>query len=117
VRIDRDRFVQALTNVLSNAYKYSPQGGAIELRLDTRRRSEQDWVGVAVRDHGIGMSAEEQQHLFERFFRARPAGQIPGTGLGMSMIKKIIDGHGGMVEVDSAPGRGTEVTLWLPLAD
>lgn len=115
VRIDRDRFAQALTNVLSNAYKYSPQGGAIELRLSTRRRSEQDWVGVAVRDHGIGMSAEEQQHLFERFFRAHPAGNIPGTGLGMSMIKKIIDGHGGMVEVDSAPGAGTEVTLWLPV--
>lgn len=114
VRIDRDRFVQALTNVLSNAYKYSPQGGAIELRLNTRRRGEQNWVGVAVRDHGIGMSAEEQQHLFERFFRAHPAGNIPGTGLGMSMIKKIIDGHGGIVEVDSAPGAGTEVTLWLP---
>lgn len=117
VRIDRDRFVQALTNVLSNAYKYSPLGGAIELRLATRHRGEQDWVGVAVRDHGIGMSVEEQQHLFERFFRAHPAGNIPGTGLGMSMIKKIIDGHGGMVEVESAPGRGTEVSLWLPRVD
>jgi PAS domain S-box-containing protein len=115
VRIDRGRFVQALTNVLSNAYKYSPNGGAIELALRQRTRSDQDWIGVAVRDHGIGMSEAELQHVFERFFRARPAGSIPGTGLGMSMVKKIIDAHGGVVEVTSAPGEGTEVTLWLPV--
>lgn len=117
VEVDRDRFIQALTNVLSNAYKYSPAGGPIELSLPTRSRGGQRWIGVAVRDHGIGMTAEELGHLFERFFRAHPAGSIPGTGLGMAMIKKIIDAHGGTVEVDSAPGRGTEVTLWLPVAE
>lgn len=112
--IDRDRFTQALTNVLSNAYKYSPNGGEITLRLVERTRSDLRWVGVAVRDRGIGMSAEEQRRLFDRFFRAHPSGAIPGTGLGMSLIKKIVDAHGGSVEVDSAPGAGTEVTLWLP---
>lgn len=117
VRIDRGRFVQALTNVLSNAYKYSPNGGAIELALRSRSRSDQDWIGVAVRDHGIGMTESELQRVFERFFRARPSGSIPGTGLGMSMVKKIIDAHGGLVEVSSAPGEGTEVTLWLPVHD
>lgn len=115
VRIDRGRFVQALTNVLSNAYKYSPNGGAIELAMRQRTRSDQEWVGVSVRDHGIGMTETELQHVFERFFRARPSGSIPGTGLGMSMVKKIIDAHGGVVEVTSAPGEGTEVTLWLPV--
>lgn len=111
--VDRARLTQALTNVLSNAYKYSPEGGTIDLRLLEQTRGEQAWVGIAVRDRGIGMTPEEKQHLFDRFFRAHPSGKIPGTGLGMSMIKKIVDAHGGMVEVESAPGAGTEVTLWL----
>lgn len=116
VRIDRDRITQALTNLLSNAYKYSPQGGDITVTLRHRQLGEEAWVGIAVRDHGIGMSDSERKRMFERFYRAQPAGPIPGTGLGMSMVKKIMDVHGGDTEVVSAPGQGTEVTLWLPLA-
>lgn len=112
--IDRDRLVQALTNVLSNAYKYSPDGGPITLRLCEEKRSEQQWVGIAVRDRGIGLSREQCERLFDRFFRANPSGPIPGTGLGMAMVKKIIDAHGGRIGVDSALGVGTEITLWLP---
>lgn len=114
VLLDRDKFVQALTNVLSNAYKYSPQGGAITLALRRRERDDRCWAGIAVRDRGIGMTEAQRQRLFERFFRANPAGSIPGTGLGMSMVKQIIDLHHGTIDVSSAPGEGTEVVLWLP---
>jgi len=113
VRIDRDRFVQALTNLLSNAYKYSPQGGEISVALRRQERGEEAWIGIAVRDRGMGMTAEEQTHLFERFFRAHPSGRIPGTGLGLSMVRKIMDLHEGDAEVTSAVGEGTEITLWL----
>lgn len=113
VRIDRDKFIQALTNVLANAYKYSPQGGAITLELRTRREAGEDWVGVAVRDRGIGMSEEQVKRVFDRFFRADPSGGIPGTGLGLSLVKKIMDLHEGRAEVVSAPGQGTEISLWL----
>jgi len=113
VRIDRHRFVQALTNLLSNAYKYSPQGGEISVALRRRMQEEVAWSGIAVRDRGMGMSPQEQAHLFERFFRARPEGRIPGTGLGLSMVRKIMDLHEGDIEVSSTVGEGTEITLWL----
>lgn len=114
VEVDRDRCIQAITNVVANAYKYSPDGGTIRLALVKRATSELRWVGITVVDHGIGMTADELSHLFDRFFRAHPSGAIPGTGLGMSMVKKIVEAHGGSVDVRSAPGRGTEVTLWFP---
>ena len=84
------------------------------LRLCEEKRSEQQWVGIAVRDRGIGLSREQCERLFDRFFRANPSGPIPGTGLGMAMVKKIVDAHGGRIGVDSALGVGTEITLWLP---
>lgn len=114
VLADRDRLIQALVNVLSNAFKYSPDGGEVIVSLSERKRSEQDWAGITVRDRGIGMTPQELERVFDRFFRAHPAGTIPGTGLGMAMVKKIIDGHGGQVEIASTVGEGTEVTLWLP---
>lgn len=114
VHIDHDKLIQALTNVLSNAYKYSPDGGAITLSLRERQDDAGRWIGIAVCDHGIGMTPAEQSHLFERFYRARPNGRIPGTGLGLAMVKQIVDLHRGTVSVDSRHGEGTTVVLWLP---
>ena len=71
-------------------------------------------VGVRVEDRGPGMDEETQRRLFERFYRAESAAPIAGTGLGMSIVKEILDIHGSRIEIDSAPGRGTAVTLWLP---
>lgn len=112
--IDPSKTRQALTNVLSNAFKYSPQGGEVRLRTLLRQQGGVHQLGIRVSDQGIGMTPEQQARLFERFYRADPSGNIPGTGLGMSLVKEIIELQGGCVEVTSEAGRGTEVTLWLP---
>ena len=116
VAVDAEKFGQALLNVISNAYKYSPNGGAIELATRTHMRDGGAEVGVVVRDHGVGMTPEQQDRIFDRFYRADASGAIPGTGLGMSLVKEIMDIHQGRVEIQSAPGQGTEVGLWLPAA-
>ncbi len=115
LRIDHDKARQALTNVLSNAFKYSPQGGEVRLQTLLRQHQGEAQLGVRVSDQGIGMTPEQQARLFERFYRADPSGNIPGTGLGMSLVKEIIELHGGHVEVQSQAGQGTQVTLWLPV--
>ncbi|MCK6425169.1 MAG: PAS domain S-box protein [Burkholderiaceae bacterium] len=115
LRVDRAKLQHALTNVLSNAYKYSPGGGAIELEAQQRRSPDGALqVGIAVRDHGIGMRPEHARRAFERFFRADSSGAIPGTGLGLALVKEIVELHDGQVELDSELGRGTTVVLWLP---
>lgn len=116
VAVDAEKFGQALLNVISNAYKYSPNGGAIEIATRTRTRDGGAEVGVVVRDHGIGMTPEQQARVFDRFYRVDSSGAIPGTGLGMSLVKEIMDIHQGRVEIQSAPVQGTEVGLWLPAA-
>lgn len=114
--VDAEKFHRALGNVLSNAYKYSPKGGEVLLETVDGQVCGQPAVGVRVRDHGIGMTESEVARVFERFYRADPSGNIPGTGLGMSLVKEIVELHGGEVTVDSAPNLGTAVTMWWPLA-
>lgn len=116
IPIDSAKMEQAVINLLSNAYKYSPDGGAIDISVSFRTVSAKEQIGIVVRDHGIGMSPEQCKRVFERFFRADPSGNIPGTGLGMSLVKEIMDSHGGTVDVASELGDGTQVTLWLPLS-
>ena len=115
VAVDAEKMQLTLTNVLSNAYKYSLGMGPIELSVQTRKQGGRPWLGIQVRDHGIGMSMEQVKRIFERFYRADASGKIPGTGLGMSLVKEIMDIFAGEVEIKSAPGQGTEVTLWLPI--
>ena len=110
--VDADKFCQALSNVIANACKYSPPGAPIAVRLVVSAGE----IGVCVQDRGEGMDQETQRRLFERFYRAEATSGIAGTGLGMSIVKEIMDIHGGRIEVASAPGAGTAVTLWLPLA-
>ena len=117
VQVDPEKLNRALTNVLSNAFKYSPGGGAIVLRTLDGEVEGRPAVGVSVRDHGIGMTPAQQLRVFERFYRADPSGNIPGTGLGMSLVKEIVELHHGRVDLWSEAGVGTDVTLWLPLAD
>lgn len=113
VQADNRRLTQALFNVLSNAYKYSPQGGAVSVSVLRKQADGAAWVGVMVRDAGIGMSPEQLSRIFDRFYRADDSGSIPGTGLGMSITKEIMELHHGTIEVDSQLGGGTSVTLWL----
>ncbi|MDE2076437.1 MAG: PAS domain S-box protein [Burkholderiales bacterium] len=110
---DDEHLVRALTNILSNAYKYSPKGGRIVLDVVERGLDMGPQVGIRVADEGIGMSPDQLARVCERFYRADPSGNIPGTGLGMSLVKEIMTILGGEVEVHSEAGKGTEVTLWL----
>jgi len=121
VCIDLNKMRQALGNVLSNAYKYSPDGGPVAVRLvagppPAPGSGVTPTVGIEVRDSGIGMTAEQLARVSERFYRADASGNIPGTGLGMSIVKEIIELLGGRLGLASEPGKGTAVTLWLPLA-
>ena len=109
---DTDKLGQAVLNVLSNAYKYSPQGGEIHLRVLPEPSRQQ--LRIEVEDHGLGMTPEQLARVFERFFRADPSGNIPGTGLGMSLVKEIVSLHQGQVTVASAFGEGTTVRITLP---
>ena len=115
LHIDREKTMQALTNVLSNAYKYSPEGGDIRLSTVMGKLREQPALGLRVQDSGIGMTPAQQARVFERFYRADPSGNIPGTGLGMSLVKEIAELQGGQVELQSEFGKGTCVTLWFPI--
>ena len=123
VKGDRRKLTQVLSNVFSNAYKYSPGGGAVSVELlppqiDPRAEpgSAARRVGIRIRDRGIGMTPPQVARACERFYRADSSGRIPGTGLGMSIVKEIMELHGGQVEIASEAGTGTTVTLWLPAA-
>jgi signal transduction histidine kinase len=113
---DRSKASQVIGNVLSNAYKYSPQGGEVRVELvKDLQDAALPRLGLRISDFGIGMTPEQVSHIFERFYRVDTSGKIPGTGLGMSIVKEIMDIHGGQVEVSSRPGLGTSVTLWFML--
>jgi signal transduction histidine kinase len=117
IRVDHEKMVRALSNIITNAFKYSPDGGEVRLSVTEVTRNSRLMAGIHVSDQGIGMTPEQQARIFERFYRADPSGNIPGTGLGMSLVKEIMDLHGGEIEIVSAPGAGTTVTLWLPVMD
>jgi signal transduction histidine kinase len=114
IRADRLKLQQAVLNILSNAYKYSPEGGDVAVRfLFSASENGTQRFGVAIEDHGIGLSPDHVARLGERFFRADKSGNIPGTGLGVSIVKELMDLMGGRMEVESTLGQGTTVTLWL----
>ncbi|WP_420550592.1 ATP-binding protein [Litorivicinus lipolyticus] len=110
VAYDDSKLAQALNNIISNAFKYSPGGGDVDVGVDV----DGGRVGVWVQDSGMGMSPDAVDRVFDRFFRADPSCNIPGTGLGMSVVKEIMDLHGGSVAIESTLNEGTRVTLWLP---
>jgi len=118
IRADRKKLTQVIANVLSNAYKYSPNGGEVEIvLLPLCERDGLRTVGFSIQDHGIGMTNAQLARVFERFYRADESGNIPGTGLGMSIVKEIIELHQGSVEISSQVGEGTLVTVWVPLSN
>ncbi len=114
VWIDQQKMRQAVLNVLSNAYKYSPQGGVVRVRLLMAERQGRPHVGVEIQDQGIGLAPDQLARVGERFYRADKSGSIPGTGLGVAIVKEIMELMAGHVALSSTLGQGTTFTLWLP---
>jgi two-component system phosphate regulon sensor histidine kinase PhoR len=114
VYADKTRLAQAFRNLAENALKYTPRGGRVAVRV----REEGEYVRADIEDTGIGIPEAEQANIFRRFYRvdharSRSAG---GTGLGLAICDQVIRAHGGRVEVDSAPGRGSRFTVYLASA-
>jgi PAS domain S-box-containing protein len=109
---DPARIAQLVDNVISNAIKFTPVGGHVDVFVDASAKS----AVIEVHDTGFGISEEDQQQLFQRFFRTRSAtdNAIAGTGLGLSIAKAIVDAHEGSIRVESAEGRGTTFRIELP---
>ena len=119
VLADHTKAQQAILNVLSNAYKYSSAGSAVQVELldDPAETTATPLIGIRITDQGIGMTPAQVARVFERFYRADSSGKVPGTGLGMSIVHEIITLHRGKIDIDSTPGAGTAVTLWLPICN
>lgn len=110
---DAARVHQILTNLLSNAIKYTPQHGTITIRLF----EEPPWLRIAVQDTGIGLTPEEQERIFERFYRARnrTTHEAGGTGLGLAITRSLVELHQGRITIESEPGKGSTFLVSFPL--
>jgi signal transduction histidine kinase len=112
---------RVLSVLLTNAINYTPAGGRIEVHTHVRCTSEKHWAGFSVSDTGLGISPDEQSHLFERFYRGKAAREsgAPGTGLGLATAQEIVERHEGRLEVESegVPGEGATFTVWLPVSE
>jgi PAS domain S-box-containing protein len=111
LEFDRDRITQVLENLLSNATKYSSPDSTISTTVEIKSNH----FMVTIADQGIGMSKEEIENIFDHFYRADQSDtSIGGLGLGMSIVKQIVESHGGSIEVASTPGQGTSISFTLP---
>ncbi|MDF2724049.1 MAG: histidine kinase [Paenibacillus sp.] len=115
VKLDRDQIDQVLDNLVSNAIKYTPEGGAISVHAS---RTEKNGLSIAVQDNGIGIPRKDLARIFDRFYRVDKARSrnMGGTGLGLSIAREIVKAHGGTIHLDSELNQGTRVTFTLPVA-
>jgi signal transduction histidine kinase len=108
---DATRMRQVFANLLDNAIKYTPEGGQVQVSM----AEAEEQVMFSVADTGIGISVEDHQRIFEKFYRVPGvAGSYEGTGLGLSIVKTIVEGHGGRIWVESQPGAGSTFIVVLP---
>ena len=112
VQGDAQRLHQVVTNLLTNALKFTPAGGAVRLEVGT----DGDTARMTVTDTGMGIPPEDLPHLFERFWRGSQAGPAAGSGIGLTIVSELVRANQGTVAVDSKPGHGTRFTVTLPLA-
>jgi signal transduction histidine kinase len=121
---DRTRLVQVLTNLLSNAYKYTPNGGSITMQA---RQTPNQWdpngapevVHISIADTGIGIKSEEQVHIFQKFFRCEDprVREVPGTGLGLNITKYLVEMQGGKIWFESELDQGTTFHITVPVSE
>jgi signal transduction histidine kinase/DNA-binding response OmpR family regulator len=107
---DPARLRQIATNLITNAHMYTPPRGRIAVGLE----AEEHAIVMRVSDNGRGMTAEEQEHIFDRFYRGADGRTVPGTGLGLSVVKSLVDLHGGTINVESEPDQGSLFTVRIP---
>ena len=107
---DRELLEQVWQNILRNAIKFTPEGGEISVRLAAADGA----FRVEIADSGIGISQDAQKHIFEKFYQADGSHHTEGSGLGLSLVKRIVDACGGEISVQSAPGEGSAFTVVLP---
>jgi signal transduction histidine kinase len=112
VMADKYHLELVLGNLIENAAKYAPAQTTISLEL----RQKEGFSGVAVTDQGPGIPVDVQDKIFNAFFRASPEGQVRGVGLGLSIVQRIVQAHGGHIELNSRPGQGATFCVWLPWA-
>lgn len=114
VEIDPDKITQVLDNIISNALKYSPEGGHITFSVDVNE--EEELLYVSVKDEGVGIPRKDVEKIFERFYRVDKARtrRLGGTGLGLAIAKEMVQAHGGDIWSDSIEGKGTTITFTLP---
>ena len=114
---DRGRLIQVLTNLLSNANKYTPEGGQITVQVGRWSHDGQDYVRWSVQDTGIGMTTEEREKLFTKYFRSdNPiVRNVKGTGLGLAISRSIVEMHGGQISVASEPEKGSTFSFAIPV--
>lgn len=111
--IDPDQLARVVGNLLSNAVKYTPSGGQVAVAAGVEAGN----VWIRVSDTGLGIAAEEQERIFDPFYRSHTNRRFPqGMGLGLSIARDLVVAHGGRITVDSQPGQGSQLTIWLPLA-
>jgi len=112
LRFDRERIIQLLTNLIGNALKFTPGGGAVSVRL----AEDEEQATIEVGDSGAGIQADELPRIFERFYRGTNTGdaRASGSGLGLAIVRSIVDMHGGEIEVASVVGEGTVFRIMLP---
>jgi signal transduction histidine kinase len=109
---DREALRSAIQNIVGNAVKYSPAGTTVNVAADADRGR----VRIRVSDHGLGIDADDLPHIFKPFFRGKRAldAQVRGSGVGLSVVRHVVDAHHGRIHVDSRPGEGTTVAVDLP---
>jgi signal transduction histidine kinase len=113
--VDRQRLERAVTNLVVNAIKYSPQGGHIVVSLARAVGPDGPWISIEVADSGVGIPRADLPHMFEQYYRAsNVATTIPGNGIGLAGVRHVVECHGGTVTLHSTEGMGTTVTMLLP---
>lgn len=112
LKVDRGAIADALVNLLTNAYKYSPERGKIRLRAT----ADDKYVRIAIIDQGIGIARREHRRIFDKFYRANEllSSDVEGSGLGLAIVRHIVQAHGGRVALESELGKGSTFTLLLP---
>lgn len=116
--VDANRINQVIYNLLTNAIRYTPAGGRIVVAAGAAGADKGGWLKLSVSDTGQGIAAEDLPHIFDHFYRADKsrARKSGGSGIGLAIVRQLVEAHGGRVEVESAPGQGSRFSVYLPLS-